>query len=93
MTFEAVCAEIGTMDEETPAAVVSAKWCALSKAGQAKRIFRGEKRVYNQAILEIGDDVWRALRLRTISRRALQYDDRQYIDFGSRYVAGESSAN
>ena len=94
--LRAVCAEMGTMDEETPAAVVSAKMLRViqSQAGEAD-LFAEEKRVYNQALLEIEDDV--AARIAAADdrlERALQYAmTGNYIDFGPRHGVSREKLN
>ena len=93
--LRAVCAEMGT-NGETPAAVVSAKMLRVIKslAGEDD-LFAEEKRVYNQAILEIEDDV--AARIAAADDklcRALQYAmTGNYIDFGPAHEVNREKLN
>jgi len=94
--LRAVCAEMGTMDDQTPAPVVSAKMTRViqSRAGEAD-LFAEEKRIYNQAILEIEDDV--SARIAAADdklERALQYAmTGNYIDFGPRHGVSREKLN
>jgi uncharacterized protein with ATP-grasp and redox domains len=83
--LRAVCAEVGAMDEETLSSVLSTKMMRVikSRAGE-EDLFAEEKRIYNQAVLEIEADV--AARVAAADDRlgrALQYAmTGNYIDFG-----------
>ena len=80
-----VCAEVSTMDPDTFSPVVSAKLVnVIAQRAGREDLFEEEKRVYNQAILEIEDSLTERIAAADDKLcRALQYAmTGNYIDFG-----------